>query len=139
MAKRKKPAPDRKQDRDGLTVFISSTSEDLKPHRAAARDAVLGAELRPIQMETFAASGEHPPLKACLQKVSAADVIVLIVAHRYGWVPEDQEGKQTIEQPFLLSRYPVTNRQLELFMEDGGYMQREHWSKVWRAGRWRRL
>jgi hypothetical protein len=37
------------------SVFISSTSEDLRDYRVAARDAVLAAGLRPEMMEHFAA------------------------------------------------------------------------------------
>ena len=79
-------------------IFISSTSEDLKDYREKARDAALLAGFMPRMMEYFAASGSNPPLRACLEKVSGspieppADVLVLIVAHRYGWVPKDQSG-----------------------------------------------
>jgi len=73
------------------TVFISSTSEDLKPYRAAARDAAIGAGLLPKMMEYFVATG-GPSLPECLRLVSEADVVVAIVAHRYGWVPPDQPG-----------------------------------------------
>jgi hypothetical protein len=71
------------------TVFISSTSEDLKPYRDAARDAAISAGLLPDMMEYFPATGK-PSLPECLRKVSKADVVVAIVAHRYGWVPPDQ-------------------------------------------------
>jgi hypothetical protein len=74
-------------DRGGTPkVFVSSTAEDLKPYRAAARDAAIGAELLPKMMEYFVASGDKPPLPACLERVSEADVLIVIVAHRYGWV-----------------------------------------------------
>ena len=39
------------------TVFISSTSEDLKLCRAAARDAAIGAGLLPKMMEYFVPNG----------------------------------------------------------------------------------
>jgi hypothetical protein len=84
--------PSGSQDGNVPKVFISSTSEDLKPYRDAAHHAAVGAGCLPIQMEYFPASGQHAPLEACMQKVAEADVVVLIVAHRYGWVPEDQEG-----------------------------------------------
>jgi hypothetical protein len=74
------------------TVFISSTSEDLKPYRSAAREAALSAGFAVDMMEYFPAAG-HPPLAACLAKVEAADVVVAIVAHRYGWVPDDADAK----------------------------------------------
>lgn len=71
-------------------AFISSTSEDLTAYRAAARDAVASAEMLPTMMEYFAASGAQPPLAECLKKVSETDVLLVIVAFRYGWVPPDQ-------------------------------------------------
>ena len=79
-------------DRSGTPkVFVSSTAEDLKPYRDRARDAAIGVDMLPNKMmEYFVASGEKPPLPACLDKVSEADVVAVIVAHRYGWVPPDQ-------------------------------------------------
>jgi hypothetical protein len=74
------------------TVFISSTSEDLKPYREAARDAALRAGFRPDMMEYFIAGGTRPPLSECLAKVSASDVVVVLVAHRYGWKPSEPPG-----------------------------------------------
>jgi len=87
-------SPGEQADRGVPKVFISSTSEDLKPHRAAARDAAIAAGVLPVQMEYFVASGQYAPLEACLEKVAEADVVMLIVAHRFGWVPEDQDGKE---------------------------------------------
>lgn len=54
-------------DRGGTPkIFVSSRAEDLKPYRAAARDTAIGAELLPKMMEYFVASGDKPPLPACL-------------------------------------------------------------------------
>ena len=74
-------------------AFISSTSEDLKSHRQAAREAAISARFHPEMMEHFPASGEYPPLGASLAKVDQADVVVAIVAHRYGWVPPGSDAK----------------------------------------------
>jgi Domain of unknown function (DUF4062) len=71
-------------------LFVSSTSEDLKPHRGPHRDAAVAADFRVRMMEYFVAGGDRPPLAVCLAKVSEADVLCLLVAHRYGWVPPDQ-------------------------------------------------
>jgi hypothetical protein len=71
-------------------VFISSTVEDLKPYRAAARDAAIRAKCLPEMCEDWEARGDKPPLDVCLSEVSKADVLVAIVAHRYGWEPPDQ-------------------------------------------------
>lgn len=70
-------------------VFISSTSEDLKEHREMAVQAALASGFSPRQMEYFPASGHLPSLPACLEKVDEAEVVVVLVAHRYGWVPDD--------------------------------------------------
>jgi len=74
------------------TVFISSTCEDLElktAHRAAARDGALGAGLFP-EMKEYWQARNNPPLKECLARVSKADVLIVLVAYRLGWVPEDQ-------------------------------------------------
>jgi hypothetical protein len=53
----------------------------------------LSVGLFPEMMEYFTASGKHKPLAECLAKVSECDVLVVIVAHRYGWKPPGQRGK----------------------------------------------
>ncbi len=75
------------------TVFISSTSEDLKLYRQAARDAAQSAKFLADMMEYFLPDGRHPPLEACKAKVAEAEVLVVIVAHRYGWVPDASDPK----------------------------------------------
>lgn len=48
-------------------------------------------------MEYFAASG-GPPLEECLARVTPCDVVVVLLANRYGWVPLDQpdQGAKSI-------------------------------------------
>ncbi|MCP4043104.1 MAG: DUF4062 domain-containing protein, partial [Gammaproteobacteria bacterium] len=74
-------------------VFLSSTAEDLGDYRAAARDAVLRAGYMPDMQEYWVAR-DNPPLAECLERVANTDVLVIIAAHRYGWVPADQAGKE---------------------------------------------
>jgi Sulfatase-modifying factor enzyme 1/Domain of unknown function (DUF4062)/NACHT domain len=74
-------------------VFLSSTSEDLEAYRAKARDAAIAAGLLPVMMEYFTASGARPPLGECMAKVGECDVLVVIVAHRYGWKPKGARNK----------------------------------------------
>src|SRR6516225_5397534 len=71
------------------SVFISSTCEDLKEHRLAAREAVLAVGLRPEMQEYFAAAA-NPPLAECMERVRPCELVIVLVAHRYGWVPPDQ-------------------------------------------------
>ncbi|RQW04566.1 DUF4062 domain-containing protein [candidate division KSB1 bacterium] len=71
-------------------VFISSTYEDLIAYRIKARDAVAKMDCLPKMMEYFEAGG-NPPLKTCLEKVRSCDLLIVVVAHRYGWIPKQQE------------------------------------------------
>jgi formylglycine-generating enzyme required for sulfatase activity len=73
------------------TAFISSTCEDLREtgHRDAMRDAALRTRLRP-EMQEYWETGDHPPLDECLHRVNTTQVLVLAVAHRYGWIPDGQ-------------------------------------------------
>ncbi|MCY2996382.1 MAG: SUMF1/EgtB/PvdO family nonheme iron enzyme [Planctomycetota bacterium] len=74
-------------------VFVSSTSEDLKPHRTATCEAADRCDFLVRKMECFTA-GANPPLDECLAKVDQADLLVLIVAHRFGWVPDGQRVRK---------------------------------------------
>jgi formylglycine-generating enzyme required for sulfatase activity len=75
-------------------VFISSTCEDLTRtgHRDAARDAAIAAGFHPSMQEYWAAK-DNPPLNECMARVANGDVLVVIAAHRLGWVPRDQPGR----------------------------------------------
>ena len=74
-------------------VFISSTSDDLREYRKAVERAASRAGFRQVMMEDFPSVG-HPPLDVCRDRVNQADVLVVIVAHRYGWVPPGQPVNQ---------------------------------------------
>ena len=77
-------------------VFISSTKEDLGTYRAKASAAANSAGLLPVMMEYFTASGGNPPQAECMDKVRECDVLVVIVAHRYGWRPPGGRGKSIV-------------------------------------------
>jgi len=78
------------------TVFVSSTCEDLRQtgHRDAIRDAIQRTRLL-ADMQEYWETGDNPPLQECLARVKAADVVVVAVAHRYGWIPEGQKKSIT--------------------------------------------
>ena len=67
-------------------IFISSTDADLKEFRAVARDAALGADCKP-EMHDYWPAKDNPPLDKCLEQVAKSKALVVIVTHRYGWVP----------------------------------------------------
>ena len=76
-------------------VFISSTTEDLRSYRQAAKEVAIRARFLPEMQEYFASGGKHSPLEECLKKVDSCDVLIVIVAHRYGWIPEDQPTEES--------------------------------------------
>jgi hypothetical protein len=41
-------------------------------------------------MEYFTPQGKRKPYPACMREVEGCDVVVAIVAHRYGWVPANE-------------------------------------------------
>jgi hypothetical protein len=69
-------------------VFVSSTSQDLKEYRLAARDAILGMEQFPVMMEYWSAM-PNPAVNVSLEKLATSEIYVGIFAHRYGYCPPD--------------------------------------------------
>lgn len=68
------------------SVFISSTSQDLRDHRSAVREALLDHGYHPIDMADFGARDDGAT-SACLEEVADADLFVGIYAWRYGFIP----------------------------------------------------
>lgn len=79
------------KDSKVLRVFLSSTSTDLHEYRVRVRDAIERIGLQTLRMEVFGARPKAP-LPECRRLAAAADVLVVVVAHRYGWVPSPAEG-----------------------------------------------
>jgi hypothetical protein len=74
-----------------LRVFVSSTSEDLKAYRTAAKHAVEDAGWRPRMMEQFGARIDAT-VKSCFDEIARSDLMLLIVGFRRGWVPSAEQG-----------------------------------------------
>jgi integrase len=74
-----------------MKVFISSTSEDLKPFRLAAADVVRDAQWQPIGMEHFPAD-PRPIIQLCHDILDGCELVLLLQAWRYGWVPTVEKG-----------------------------------------------
>ncbi len=75
-----------------MRVFISSTSRDLEPFRAAARDVVLDLGWQPVMMEHFRTDGEAGVVSACRRRVLKCDVMLAILAWKQGGVPGVGQG-----------------------------------------------
>jgi hypothetical protein len=79
------------ETRKVLRVFLSSTATDMAGCREKVRDTILQLEQLPIGMETFTALPTTPAAD-CQGKVAQCDVVILLVAHRYGYVPSVELG-----------------------------------------------
>jgi hypothetical protein len=80
------------------SVFISSTSQDLKPFRLAVKASIERLRLNPIVMEHF---GSQPggAIEVSLEEVERAHIFVGILAHHYGYVPNGA-AKSVTEQEY---------------------------------------
>ena len=101
-------------------VFISSTSEDLKDYRQAAAKAARGLGFFPLMMEDFPANGRGPSLEECRREIEKAELVIAIVAHRYGWVPDDtgQGDEKSITWLECEHAWNVTKKEVLGFVVD---------------------
>ena len=77
-----------------MKVFLSSTAVDLVAHRRVADDTILRLSQQAVVMERFGPlTGE--PIAECERKAREADVLICLVAHRYGFEPEAGKGSIT--------------------------------------------
>jgi hypothetical protein len=79
-----------------LSVFVSSTSEDLHTYRSVAGQVILARGWYPIMNEYWGAMA-NPVLDACYEKIQSADLMVLIVAFRRGCVPTVEQGGNGVD------------------------------------------
>jgi hypothetical protein len=72
-------------------IFLSSTAIDMQEHRQKVSDAILRLGDLPVGMGTFGAM-PNDPVDVCKTKVRESNALVVMLAHRYGWVPLKEEG-----------------------------------------------
>lgn len=70
-----------------MRIFVASTYEDLETYRAAATRSILTSGNITDDM-IFWPAQESPPLDASLREVRSCDLLILLIAHRYGAPPE---------------------------------------------------
>ena len=77
-----------------MKVFLSSTAQDLVAYRQVADDTILRLSQQAVAMERF---GPLPgaPVEECERLARESDVVICIVAHRYGFEPEKGRGSIT--------------------------------------------
>jgi hypothetical protein len=78
-----------------MKIYISSTYQDLIDHRSAIDRTLRRMGHDVIGMEQYVAEG-NKPLERCLADVRLADLYVVIVGWRYGYIPLDQSPPGTL-------------------------------------------
>jgi tetratricopeptide (TPR) repeat protein len=73
--------------------MISSTARDLPEHRKEIMDACLRQGMFPLMMEHLPAS-DTEAISVSLKLVDDADTYVGVFAHRYGYVPKENNPRQ---------------------------------------------
>lgn len=112
-------------------VFISSTIEDLGDCRNAGVRAATQAGCLAVLSEDFPASG-RPPLHVCLNKVSQCDVVVAIVAKRYGWIPREPDNDEQHSITWLeCEQASKENKEVLAFLLDQGASWPDDRSDEW--------
>jgi hypothetical protein len=81
--------------RQHVPIFLSSTYEDLRPHRKAVWDALDKLKVGVIGMEVFGARSDEP-LVTCLDEVSKCSVFIGILGMRYGSI-HAESGKSFVQ------------------------------------------
>jgi CheY-like chemotaxis protein len=69
-----------------MKIFLSSTYEDLREHRAKAAQAIERLDQQGVRMEVFGARPSDAT-EVSLDEIDASDAFLGIYAHRYGYVP----------------------------------------------------
>ncbi|RCV65974.1 protein of unknown function (DUF4062) [Methanophagales archaeon] len=91
-----------------MKIFVSSTYLDLNKYRAEAKKAIEESGNEFVGMETFQ-SHTHEPTEFCPERVEECDAFVLLVAYRYGYIPEGTEISitQLVYEHALRNKIPV--------------------------------
>src|SRR6185437_16020728 len=71
-----------------MRIFVASTYEDLLSYRSAATRSILTSGNISEDM-LFWPAEESPPLDASIRRVRSCDLLILLLAHRYGKPPRE--------------------------------------------------
>jgi tetratricopeptide (TPR) repeat protein len=81
-----------------LEIFLSSTAQDLAPHREAVYERLRRVEFfHCVRQEDFGAQ-DSDALDFCCKKAQAADLFIGLIGMRRGWEPEGDNAKRSITE-----------------------------------------
>ena len=87
-----------------LKIFISSTCYDLSQIRADLYDFISGMGHQPIMSEytSFPIDPDNSTIENCVQNVATADILILILGNRYGYIIDS--GKSITNTEYLYAK-----------------------------------
>jgi hypothetical protein len=87
-----------------LKIFVSSTCYDLSQIRSDLFDFLSSTGYHPILSEygTFPIDPDNDTIENCIQNVDTADIFILIVGNRYGYITDT--GKSITNTEFLYAK-----------------------------------
>lgn len=109
-------------------VFVSSTYIDNQERRRIVQDVIARAGMVWHGMELFTAS-TRPVVEECLRYVREADVLVGIIAHRYGWEPDGKKSITEMEYDEAKERLMFLIDQKLPVLPESDYDQEDKWKK----------
>lgn len=105
-----------------LKVFVSSTCYDLSQVRANLHDFISEIGYHPVLSEypAFPIDPDNDTIQNCIQNVESADVFILIIGGRYGYVADSGKSITNTEYLYAANRgipiYVFIHRQLISFL-----------------------
>ncbi len=75
-------------------LFVSYTGQDLAGHARQVVDAAIASGQWLVEDHVYWPATGRPSVRECLARVRECHGLVLLVGHRQGWVPGDDEGGQ---------------------------------------------
>jgi hypothetical protein len=75
----------------GYRVFLSYTGEDLSAHADLVAAVLRKLEIIAIDHRGAGGTGELS-VQWCMENVDRCDLLIILLAHRYGWIPSSEEG-----------------------------------------------
>lgn len=97
-----------------MKIFISSLISGFEPYREAVKSAILTLRHQPVMAEDFGAQPNSPQI-ACLQGLRSADMVILVLGHRYGY-PQGSSGVSPTHEEFLEAQ---PRKPILVFVQDG--------------------
>ena len=125
----KKSPPPAAEKRSPSKVFVSSTFLDNQERRKLVQDAITMAGMVWHGMEIFTAS-TRPVVEECLRYAKEADLLLGIIAWRYGWEPDGNKSITEMEYAAAKERLMfLTDPNLPVNPEQDFDPMPERWKK----------